>query len=159
MTAPSRHAIGVSPTIYAGIMPGKGMDPSELKWPPKWRRDEMPKLANAWMASLRAGLPAEEDDAGVDVTLMNFTATHDVQWAFLEAAVAAAESGEEFCAIAAGPFEHLLSHHGETYIDEVERRCRDQPKWKQVADGSWRYRMSDSIWARVQAIQERADKD
>jgi hypothetical protein len=117
----------------------------------------MPKLASDWMESLRAGIPAEEDYVGINVTLMNFTAAHDVQWAFLEAAVAAAESEEEFCAIVAGPFEHLLSHHGESYIDEIERRCREQLKWKRVADGSWRYMMNDEIWARVQAIQGRGD--
>lgn len=137
--------------------PEKELKPSEMKWPLKWRRNEMPKLANDWMESLRAGLPAEEDDVGVAVTLMNFTASHEVQWAFLDAAVAAAECEDEFCAIAAGPFEHLLSHHGDTYIDEVERLCREQPKWKQVADGSWRYMMSDEIWARVQAIQGKSE--
>ena len=134
------------------------MKPSELKGPARWRRDEMPKLASDWMASLRAQLPADEDEVGSAVTLMNFTATHDVQWAFLEAAVAAAESEDEICAIAAGPFEHLLGHHGDAYIDEVERRCLEQPKWQRVAESSWRYMMSDEVWARVQAIQARAGR-
>ena len=67
---------------------------------------------------------------------MSFTAPHDVQWAFLEAAVAAAQSEDELCAIAAGPFEHLLGCHGETYIDEVERRCLEQPKWQSMVEDS-----------------------
>ena len=115
----------------------------------------MPQLAAQWIAQLRAGARPADDDVGVTVTLMNFTAPHDVQWTFLEAAVAAAETDDELCAVAAGPFEHLLGHHGDSYIDAVERRCADDPKWKRVAEGAWQYLMSEAVWARVRAIQER----
>lgn len=131
------------------------MKPSEMQWPLRWRREDMPALAAQWIAELRANLPMTDKDIETTVTLMNFTASADVQWAFLVAAVEAAESEDEFCAVAAGPFEHLLGHHGDAYIDEVERRCREEPKWKQVVADSWRYMMSDSIWARVQALQGR----
>ena len=133
------------------------MKPSEMPWPPRWRREEMPELAAAWIAELRANAPVGQDDVGTTVTLMNFTASHEVQWAFLEAAVEAAGEDKLF-AVAAGPFEHLLGHHGDAYIDLVERRCRDQPKWKRMAEGAYQYMMSDEVWARVRAIQERCDQ-
>jgi hypothetical protein len=131
------------------------MKPKEMPWPPLWRREDMPRLAADWITEIRAKAPLRDDDVGVTVTLMNFTASHDVQWAFLEAAVAAAEEADELGAIAAGPFEHLLGHHGDAYIDAVERRCAQDPKWARVADGAWQYMMSDAVWARVRAIQER----
>lgn len=114
----------------------------------------MPALAAKWVAELHSGAPPREDDIGMTVTLMNFTAPPDVQWAFLEAAVEAADEDELF-AIAAGPFEHLLGHHGDAYIDIIERRCGEDPKWARVADGAYQYMMSDAVWARVRAIQER----
>lgn len=130
------------------------MKPSEMQWPLRWRREDMPALATEWIAELRANAPIADDDVGTTVTLMNFTASADVQWTFLQAAVDAAESEEEICAVAAGPFEHLLGHHGDLYIDEVERLCREEPKWRRVANSAWRYMMSDAVWARVQALKD-----
>jgi len=131
------------------------MTPNETEWPPQWRREQMPRLAAQWIAELRSKAPPQDDDAAMTVTLMNFTAPHDVQWAFLEAAVDAAQAEDELGAVAAGPFEHLLAHHGDFYIDAVERRCAEDPKWARVAAGAWRHRMSDAVWARVRSIQER----
>ena len=131
------------------------MKPSEMPWPPQWRREQMQALAARWLAELRDNAPLNDDDVGVTVTLMNFTAGPDVQWAFLDAAVAAAETEDEYCAIAAGPFEHLLGHHGDAFIEAVERRCAEDPKWRRAARGAWKYMMSDAVWARVRAIQER----
>ena len=122
---------------------------------PRWRAEAMAALAARWIAELRSGAEPRDGDAGAAVTFMNFFAPADVQWAFLQAAVELAETEEEFCAIAAGPFEHLLGHHGDAYIDAVERLCAQEPKWQRVAEGSWRYMMSDAVWARVQAIQAR----
>lgn len=128
----------------------------DAEWPPRWCVDDMPALAEEWTAELRRGAPIENDDVGMKVTTMNFTAGHEVQWAFLKAAVDCAQD-DELYHIAAGPFEHLLGHHGEAYIDAVERLCATEAKWQRVAEGSYRYMMSDAVWARVRAIQERGE--
>ena len=88
--------------------------------------------------------------------MMNFFAPADTQWAFLELAVELAENDEQMCAIAAGPFEHLLGHHGEKYIGPVEEKAARDPKFAAMIRDSWRHMMSDEVWARVQAIQAKA---
>jgi hypothetical protein len=125
----------------------------DAEWPPRWCVEDMPALAAEWIAELRGGAPIDGGDSNITVTMMNFTAGPEVQWAFLKAAVDAAPGGDELFDIAAGPFEHLLGHHGDAYIEVVERLCAAEAKWRRVAENSYRYMMSDEVWARVRAIQ------
>ena len=122
------------------------------------RRDlydpDMAALAAAWMAELRIG--SDEAPVAMQVTMMNFLAPPADQWAFLLAAVDLAESDDELCEIAVGPFEHLLGFHGEAYIDLVESVAAGDPKFARMTKDSWRHLMSDDVWRRVQAIQKKA---
>ena len=102
---------------------------------------------------MRSG--SEEAPVAVEVTLMNFFAAPAQQWEFLEKAVELAENHAQLVAIAAGPFEHLLGHHGDEYIGLVEEKATSDPKFAAMIRDSWRYMMSDEVWARVQAIQAR----
>ncbi len=113
----------------------------------------MAALAALWLEEIRSGREPADDDARMAVVLMNFTAPADVQWKFLQAAVDLAESDDELGTIAAGPFEHLLGHHGADYIELVEARCRDDARFARMTTGAWRHMMSDDVWSRVQAIQ------
>jgi hypothetical protein len=103
-------------------------------------------LAHAWLEELR--LPPEADDRPVSgaVVLMNFTHPPEDQWAFIKAAIEAAQSDDELGHIAAGPLEHLLGHHGLDYIDAIEDLARIDAKLART--------MPDDVWARVQAIQK-----
>ena len=130
--------------------------------------------ARAWLAELRdspvdpgTDLPqmavlmsyaAELDpewDLSMMVVMMNFTAAADDQWQFIRGAVAYAGSDDELGQIAAGPLEHLLGWHGEKFITQVEQQAGADPKFARMLTGAWKYRMSDEVWARVQAIQAR----
>lgn len=91
------------------------------------------------------------------VVLMNFTHPPEDQWAFIKAAVDAARSEDELGHIAAGPLEHLLGHHGSSYIDAIEDLARHNAKFARTTTGVWRYMMTDDIWARVQVIQKSAE--
>ena len=114
----------------------------------------MASLARRWLAEMQSG--SEENPVALEVTMMNFFAPPVAQWTFLETAVALAESENALIAIAAGPFEHLLGHHGDDFIGPVEEKAERDPKFAAMIRNSWRYMMSDEVWARVQAIQAKA---
>jgi hypothetical protein len=97
--------------------------------------------------------PASKDDAGQDIVLMNFTAPADLQWFFLKYAVSIAAFDNELGAIAAAPFEHLLSFHGEGYISSVETEHRTNQNFSRMTTGAWQCGMSDEIWSAIEAIQ------
>lgn len=119
----------------------------------KWKSYDMTALAADWLREIRNNERPADGDVGSAVVLMNFTATADVQWAFLQAAVDGAETDYELYAIAAGPFEHLLGSHGEHYIALVESRCHDDPKFARMTTAAYQHLMSEEVWSRVQAIQ------
>lgn len=108
------------------------------------------------MKELRANPEPSETPAGDAVVLMNFTAAPEQQWTFLLCAVEAADADDEVGSIAAGPFEHLLGWHGPAYIDAVEARALNDPKFARMTTYAWQYKMPDDVWQRVQAIQARA---
>lgn len=88
---------------------------------------------------------------------MGFTARPEQQWSFILAAIRHAKSDDEIGHIAAGPIEYLLGRHGEEYILDVENQAIANPKFACARTGVWKYTMSDEIWARVRAIQEKAE--
>jgi hypothetical protein len=85
---------------------------------------------------------------------MNFTSTPEQQWAFIQAAIGQAQSDDELGAIAAGPLEHLLGHHGDQYIDAAEQLASISTSFARTLTGMNKYMMTDSIWARVQKMQQ-----
>ena len=113
-------------------------------------------FASDWLAELDLGDNTSEHQVGQWVVSMNFNAPPDLQWHFLLTAVRLAATDSHFGHIAAGPLEHLLGWHGDEYIDLVERQAHSDPKFERMLTGLWRYRMSDDVWTRVQALHERA---
>jgi hypothetical protein len=85
---------------------------------------------------------------------MNFTATAEQQWAFIQAAVEQARSDDELGAIAAGPLEHLLGHHGDQYIGPAENLASASTSFARTLTGVNKYMMSESTWARVRKMQQ-----
>jgi hypothetical protein len=111
-------------------------------------------FARSWLAELR-GVPDQEGvEYGQKVVLMNFTSTPEQQWAFIQAAIGQAQSDDELGAIAAGPLEHLLGHHGDQYIDAAEQLASISTSFARTLTGMNKYMMTDSIWARVQKMQQ-----
>jgi hypothetical protein len=119
----------------------------------EWKRRDMSALAADWLREIRANEPPTDGDVGSSVVLMNFTAAADVQWTFLRAAVAEATTDDELCAIAAGPFEHLLGTHGENYVALVESCSRDDAKFARMTTAAYQHLMSDDVWGRIKAVQ------
>jgi hypothetical protein len=60
--------------------------------------------------------------------------------------------------LAAGPFEDILSEHGDTFIDEVEIKTRQNPKFTKLVLGVYQGGMSKSVWSRIQVLQGKYEK-
>lgn len=114
---------------------------------------DLERLARDWLSDIRDSLDGATD-SGTAVVDMNYSAPSDVQWRFILIAVSLAESDEELAHIAAGPIEHLLGWHGETFIDVVEKEATSNAKFARALTGVWQYMMPDEVWSRVQRLQE-----
>jgi hypothetical protein len=111
-------------------------------------------FARSGLAELQVAASERSDDYEQKVVLMNFTATPEQQWIFIQAAVELAQSDDELGAIAAGPLEHLLGHHGEQYIGPAENLAAASPVFARTLTGMNQYLMSESTWARVRKLQQ-----
>jgi hypothetical protein len=119
----------------------------------KWDQVDIPAFVAAWFDERRSGDDLPDGDLAGKATLMSFTASPSVQWAFVCAAVEQAETDDELGAIAAGPFESLMGRHGPDYIELLEHKCREDPKFAKMTSGAWQHLMDDEVWQRVQTIQ------
>jgi hypothetical protein len=115
--------------------------------------EELAELARTWFRHLRGEAAPDGRDPGQAVVLMNFGAPPEQQWAFVLAALAAATSDDDLGHLAAGPLEHLLGWHGEKYVDAVEQLARKDARFARTLTGVLRYKMTDAVWRRVQALQ------
>jgi hypothetical protein len=61
--------------------------------------------------------------------------------------------------LSAGPLEDLLAKYGELFIGKVETEAKSNPLFAQLLGGVWQNSMSDDIWLRVQAAQDRRGWD
>jgi len=107
-----------------------------------------------------AEIDLDDDDItviGGDVVLMNFLATDDFQWRFILKAFELASDASHLETMAAGPVEHLLAHHGEKWISNVESLASSNENFAWMMTGVWQNKMNDDVWGRVQQIQERCE--
>ncbi len=61
--------------------------------------------------------------------------------------------------LSAGPIEDLLVKHGDETIPLVEAEARRDATFAKVLGGVWKNRMTDEIWARLQAVWDRRGWD
>jgi len=74
-------------------------------------------------------------------------------WEFILKILEADSSETILSNLAAGPLEDLLSEHGEKFIDEVELKARQNPKFTKLIMGVWQGSMSAQVWSRIKALQ------
>jgi len=114
---------------------------------------EWASFANAWLAELRGENDSNDDNGGMSVTWMGFTARPEQQWKFIRLAASRAVTDDELSAIAARPVECLLGHHGPQFIAEVEKEAAQSPQFARMLSGVWKYMIPDDEWARLQSVQ------
>jgi hypothetical protein len=61
--------------------------------------------------------------------------------------------------LSVGPVENLLSKHGPAMIGFVETEARKDPSFAKLLGGVWQYKMTDEVWARLQAVWDRRGWD
>ena len=106
---------------------------------------------------MASGYPPElrrPTDSGESVVAMNIDAPPEIQWRFILIAVSQSQSDDELSHIAAGPIEHLLSWHGENYIDVIESEVASNLKFARSLTGVWQHMMTNEVWSRVQRLQK-----
>ena len=125
-------------------------------------------FAEAWIAELSGDesppLPAlpvlfpdePESTASGYVVPMNFTASAEAQWRFIEAVF---RLGNEVSMghLAAGPVEHLLSKHGDAYIGRFEVMANCDDRFARMLRTCHKHMMSDAVWNRLCAVRARSD--
>jgi len=67
--------------------------------------------------------------------------------------IEAAPASTSFEALAAGPLEDLLVHHGPAIIDRVEAQARSDARFNLLLGGVWPNAIAPDVWARVEAIR------
>ena len=61
--------------------------------------------------------------------------------------------------LAAGPLEDLLAGDGDNRIVRVEQLAKEDRSFAKLLGGVWKSSMSDTMWARVQAVWDRRGWD
>jgi hypothetical protein len=128
-------------------------DDSINKWWVDIDEDALDRFINQWFAEIDT-YDENNHPVGVDVVLMNFLASDDFQWLFIKRAFALAYDANHLEALAAGPVEHLLAHHGEKWISLIEMESYEDKNFAWMMLGVWQNSMSQELWSRVQKIQE-----
>jgi uncharacterized protein DUF6869 len=77
----------------------------------------------------------------------------EIAWGIVTELIDLAPSERALGFFAAAPLEDLLSDHGPTFIDRVEQRARENPKFLRAVKRVWRSGMADEVWARVLALK------
>ena len=80
----------------------------------------------------------------------------DLCWTMILAVLARDQSDEVLSSIAAGPMEELLAEHGPRMLPLVEAKWRQDAIFRRMLHGVWRHGMKQEVWARVQALNEKA---
>ncbi|MEM8945414.1 MAG: DUF6869 domain-containing protein [Planctomycetota bacterium] len=130
---------------------------------PRW--DALPSkdwdgFAKAWIAEISGVEPPAlpelpqifPDDpitsASEFVVPMNFTASAESQWRFIEV-VFRHGNDETMGHLAAGPVEHLLSKHGDEYIERIETLAQSDPGFASMLSTCRKHLMSEAVWQRL----------
>jgi len=115
---------------------------------------ELRDIVSSYLEHCRTG-DERFSDAAMAVTAISFISPPEQQWQMVLEAVRQARDDNDLGHVAAGPIEGLLGRYGEQYIEPVDQRAAADPKFARAMTGVWKYRMSDEVWSRVQALQAR----
>ena len=61
--------------------------------------------------------------------------------------------------LSAGPVEDLLAEHGEDMIANIESEAKRDPSFAKMLGGVWKYKMTDEVWSRLNAVWDRRGWD
>ena len=74
-------------------------------------------------------------------------------WRLIDAVVARDPDDQVLAALAAGPMEDLLVHHGRAFIERIESKAGQNPLFRHLLASVWRNNIEQAIWDRVLAAR------
>ena len=77
-------------------------------------------------------------------------------WRLIQAVVAHDSDEHVIAALAAGPMEDLLRHHGSIFIERIEDKAAQNPLFRNLLRGVWRNEIAQDVWDRVVAARGKA---
>jgi hypothetical protein len=80
-------------------------------------------------------------------------------WRVISLLVEAAPSHDVLEIIGAGPLEDFLSAHGQHFIERIEKRAGDDPRFRHCLATVWQGDIPDTLWARIQTAVGETDTD
>ena len=124
--------------------------------------DELTKFAESWIAFQKS----RENSEMYNAMFWVFERVDDLIneepeeiWRLILKVLTLNSSSEILAVLSAGPLEDLLVKHGDTMIDRVEKEAKSNPLFATLLGGVWQNSMTDTVWARVQAVWNRRGWD
>ena len=114
---------------------------------------ERSKIVSDWLAIAEGPLPGKWTQSEEKLTrlIKDDPAT---AWSIVTTLIDQACSDEAVSFLAASPLEDLLSAHGPALIEAVERRARNNRRFRDALSGLRQLRMTDEVWTRVKQAAE-----
>lgn len=119
-------------------------------------RSDIATLAALYLAGVRNAKAKGIENVDCAAMTLDYTAPLEIKLDFIREAVRTARGDGHLQTVAAGSLEHLLAWHGEEALSVVEAECLSDPKYLLTLTGVWRHKMTDTVWAKVQALQKKS---
>jgi len=124
---------------------------------------DLSRLADAWLGYWHAaeGSPIREGFAWAIDRVMDVRYEEEPEelWRLILMLHRKDQSPSIQPVLSAGLVEDLLSGHGEAFIERIELEAHADPSFAKLLGGVWQSRMSEAVWARVQAVWDRRGWD
>jgi len=120
------------------------------------------ETADAWIRMTKAGSGSQayEDNFWAFEALDDLVSEDPEEgWSMILQILRLDQSPSVMENLSAGPLEDLLAKHGPAFIDRVEAEAASAPIFAKLLGGVWQNRMTDEVWARVQAARDRRGWD
>jgi uncharacterized protein DUF6869 len=120
------------------------------------------ETADAWIRMTKAGSGSQvyEDNFWAFEALYDLVSEDpEAAWPMILQILRLDHSPSVMENLSAGPLEDLLAKHGPAFIDRVEAEAARDPIFAKLLGGVWQNRMTDEVWARVQAARDRRGWD
>jgi hypothetical protein len=116
-------------------------------------------LIRDWLVNLESGCQDEvTNDAFMVMSFVEPAEDPEDAWANILEGVRRASSEKVLGLIGAGALENFLAHHGGAFIDRVERETKADPRFHTAVLNLWRWKISEPVWQRLQALQATSPK-
>ncbi len=133
------------------------LDASHAFWQSDPTDDDLGATVEAWKEALRNPNAEKSKPVEQHIVGLTFFAPAEVQWRFILIAAARLEHPDHVAAFAAGPLEGFLGRFGDRWIATLETECETNRPLRHALKGVWQHRMSDAVYARVQALAQKQD--